>query len=137
MTEKATDYALKVKLELSYEAALERTMSALKDEGFGVLTRIDVKETLKEKLGSDFRKYTILGACNPPLAHQALSVDLDVGLLLPCNVVVYEEDNGSVVGIMDPMSMMGVIHHPGLEEVAGEARARLERVAGALRGTQE
>jgi uncharacterized protein (DUF302 family) len=132
MTSETTRYSLKVKLGLPYEQALERVTEALKEEGFGVLTRIDVKATLIEKLDAEFRKYVILGACNPPLAHRALAADLDVGLLLPCNVVVYEEEGGSVVGIMDPISMLGIIHKPGLEEVAREARSRLERVAGAL-----
>jgi uncharacterized protein (DUF302 family) len=87
---------------------------------------------MKEKLNADFREYTILGACNPPLAHRALSADLDVGLLLPCNVVVYEEEGGSVVGLMDPISMLGIITNPEIEPVAKEARSRLERVAKAL-----
>ena len=135
MTQKATEYAMNIKLNMTYEEALEAVTEALKREGFGVLTNIDVKATLKDKLDADFRKYSILGACNPPLAHRALSADLDVELLLPCNVVVYEEDGGSVVGIMDPISMLGVIHQPELEEIAQEARARLERVAGVLQGS--
>jgi uncharacterized protein (DUF302 family) len=132
MTQKTTDYALRVQLGLPYEQALEKVTEALKSEGFGVLTRIDVKATLKEKLDADFRKYVILGACNPPLAHRALGADLDVGLLLPCNVVVYEENGGSVVGIMDPIAMLGIIHKPEIEDVANEARARLRRVIEAL-----
>ncbi len=132
MTQKTTEYAINVKLDLPYEQALEKVTEALKGEGFGILTRVDMKATLKEKLDADFRKYAILGACNPPLAHRALSADLDVGLLLPCNVVVYEEGEGSVVGIMDPISMLGIISKPELEEVAREARSRLERVAEAL-----
>ncbi len=132
MTQKTTDYAINVKLDLPYEEALEKVIQALKEEGFGVLTRIDVKETLKEKLSADFRKYAILGACNPSLAHRALSADLDTGLLLPCNVVVYEEGEGSVVGIMDPISMLGIISKPDLEAVAREARSRLVRVSKAL-----
>jgi uncharacterized protein (DUF302 family) len=106
--------------------------AALKEEGFGILTEIDVKATLKKKLDADFRKYVILGACNPPLAHRALSAELEIGLLLPCNVIVYEEDDGSVVSIVDPISMLGVVESPELEPVASEARARLERVGKAL-----
>ena len=133
MTRKTTEYAIKVTLDLPYEQALEKVTESLKGEGFGVLTRIDVKETLKEKLGADFRKYAILGACNPTLAHQAVSADLDAGLLLPCNVVVYEEGEGSVVCIMDPISMLAIISKPELEGVAREARTRLQRVAQTLR----
>lgn len=128
MSEKNT-ISLKTKLELPYEQALEKTTAALKAEGFGVLTEIDVKRTLKQKLDADFRKYTILGACNPPLAHRALSIELDLGLLLPCNVIVYEADGGSVVSIVDPLSMLGLVDNPDLRQVAQEARARLERVS--------
>ncbi|MGD8794579.1 MAG: DUF302 domain-containing protein [Anaerolineae bacterium] len=109
-------------------------MEALKQEGFGVLTEIDVKATLKQKLDADFRKYTILGACNPPLAHRALRTELEIGLMLPCNVIVYEKEGGSsVVSIVDPISMLGVVESPELEPVADEARARLRRVAEALK----
>jgi uncharacterized protein (DUF302 family) len=132
MATEKTDYALRAKLNLPYEQALEKVTEALKGQGFGVLTRIDVKATLKEKLDADFRKYVILGACNPPLAHRALSADLGVGLLLPCNVVVYEENGGSVVGIMDPIAMLGIIHKPEIEAVASEARIKLRRVIEAL-----
>jgi uncharacterized protein (DUF302 family) len=128
------DLALRVRLEVPYEEAVERVTAALKEEGFGVLTEIDVKATMKKKLDADFRKYAILGACNPPLAHKALSTELEIGLLLPCNVIVYEEDGGSVVSIVDPISMLGVVDSPELEPVANEARARLERVAKALGG---
>ena len=104
-------------------------IAELKKEGFGVLTKIDVKATLKEKLNTDFRKYSILGACNPPLAHQALNTDLEVGLLLPCNVI---EDGGSVVAIWDPYPMLAVMNNPDLDSVAQQARDRLQRVIGAL-----
>jgi len=123
---------LRAKLDMSYEAAVERTKAALKEEGFGVLTEIDVKATLKEKLDADFRKYVILGACNPSLAHQALNTELEIGLLLPCNVIVHEEDGGSVVSIVDPIAMLGVVENPDLEPVAQEARTRLQRVVEAL-----
>jgi len=129
-----------VQLDIPYEQAIEKTTAALKTEGFGVLTEIDVKKTLKEKLDADFRRYVILGTCNPPLAHRALLADLDVGLMLPCNVIVYEEGDGSVVNIIDPLVMLGVAgkgpYDPALSEVAQEAQAKLERVAEILK-TQE
>ncbi|NIW94675.1 MAG: DUF302 domain-containing protein, partial [Phycisphaerae bacterium] len=124
MTKTVTDYAYRTKLDLPYEQAVEKTTAALKEEGFGVLTEIDVKATLKKKLEADFRNYVILGACNPPLAHQALNTELEIGLLLPCNVIVYEEDGGSVVSIVDPISMLGVVENPELDPVASEARSR-------------
>jgi uncharacterized protein (DUF302 family) len=126
------DLALRTTLDLPYEQAVETVVAALKEEGFGVLTEIDVQSTLKKKMGADFRKYVILGACNPPLAHRALSTTLDVGLLLPCNVVVYEQDEGSVVAILDPLSMLGVAENPELDPVAQEAQTRLRRVIDAL-----
>jgi uncharacterized protein (DUF302 family) len=126
------DLALRTTLDLPYEQAVERVTVALKEEGFGVLTEIDVKATIQKKLGADFRKYVILGACNPPLAHRALSTTLDVGLLLPCNVIVYEQDEGSVVAILDPLSMLGVAENPELDPVAQEAQTRLRRVIDAL-----
>jgi uncharacterized protein (DUF302 family) len=134
MPSEISDLALRVRLEVPYEEAMDKVTSALKAEGFGVLTEIDVKATLKKKLDADFRRYVILGACNPPLAHRALGTELEIGLLLPCNVIVYEEDGGSVVSIVDPISMLGVVDSPELEPVADEARARLGRVAKALGG---
>jgi uncharacterized protein (DUF302 family) len=142
MTEKKGDrnmddirsYSFQVRLDLPYEDAVARTTAALKAQGFGVLTEIDVKATLKQKLGVDFRKYVILGACNPPLAYRALSSDLGVGLLLPCNVVIYEDNGRSVVSILDPITMLDVAHNPELDGVAQEARTRLEQVAKALPG---
>jgi uncharacterized protein (DUF302 family) len=99
-----------------------------------VLTQIDVKATLKQKINADFRRYVILGACNPPLAHRALSANLDVGLLLPCNVTVYEEGNGSVVTAVDPVEMLGVLKEDAVaHEVAVEARTRLQRVIASLK----
>jgi uncharacterized protein (DUF302 family) len=132
MTGTITDDALRARLDLPYAQAVERVTAALKDQGFGVLTEIDVQATLKKKLGVDFRKYVILGACNPPLAHQALNADLEIGLLLPCNVIVYEDDGASVVAIIDPIAMLEVAGNPALETVAREARARLRRVIAAL-----
>lgn len=118
-----------VELKTDYEDAIAKTTAALKAEGFGVLTMIDVQQTFKQKLNADFRRYVILGACNPPLAYRSLSTDLEVGLLLPCNVIVYEENGGAVVSIVDPLSMLGVIASPELESVANEARTKLGRVA--------
>jgi uncharacterized protein (DUF302 family) len=127
-----TDLGFQSKLNLPYEAALEKVTEALKAEGFGVLTNIDVKETMKKKLDVDFRKFAIFGACNPPLAYKALNARPDVGLLLPCNVIIYEEGTGTVVNIIDPISMTNFIQDPVLETVAAEARARLNRVSEAL-----
>jgi len=119
-------------LNLPYESALEKVTDALKAEGFGILTSIDVKKTMKKKLDIDFRKYTILGACNPPLAHKALTARPDVGLLLPCNVIVYEEGDTTVVNIIDPISMTNFIQDQSLAAVAEEARQRLKRVSDAI-----
>jgi uncharacterized protein (DUF302 family) len=111
------------------EEAVRRTTEALKQEGFGVLTTIDVQATLKNKIGADFKPYVILGACNPNLAYRALQAEEELGLLLPCNVVVYANGDGtSRVSIVDPHQMMGFVENPALEEVAGEAAARLQRV---------
>ncbi|MCC6348733.1 MAG: DUF302 domain-containing protein [Candidatus Eisenbacteria bacterium] len=117
---------------ISYEDARRRIEAALKAEGFGVLTEIDVRATLRAKLNVDFPNYVILGACNPTLAHQALSTDPGVGLLLPCNVVVRQDDEGSaVVSILDPEAMLKVApHSAGLEGPMREARERLQRALG-------
>jgi uncharacterized protein (DUF302 family) len=124
-----------VHLQMDFEAALVRVTDALKAEGFGVMTEIDVQETLKKKLGVDFRPYKILGACNPPLAYRALETAAEVGLLLPCNVTVAqaEDGNGVIVSLVDPLAMLGVVANPALKPVAEEAAARLGRVADALR----
>ena len=124
---------LSVRLRKNFDDVLAEVTAALRAEGFGVLTEIDVKETLKKKLGVDFRPYKILGACNPPLAYQALTVAPEVGFLLPCNVTVsYVDDQVTEVSIIDPLSMLGFVNQPDLEPVAAEARARLDRVAQAL-----
>jgi uncharacterized protein (DUF302 family) len=129
-----TKYGLHVEVPLDYDSAVERTTAALKQEGFGVLTSIDVRQTLKQKLDAEFRKYVILGACNPPLAQRALHAETDIGLLLPCNVIVYESGAGrSVVAAMAPMLMVGVVgENPELAAVAREADERLRRALGAL-----
>ena len=130
----ATNLGIQVHLDASYEAAVEQVTAALKEQGFGVLTEIDVKATMKKKLDVDFQKYVILGACNPPLAHRALSAEPAIGLLLPCNVIVYEDEaqGGSVVSLVDPIAMLGFVGNAALAPVAQEARTRLEKVAAAL-----
>ena len=123
-------------LDLPFEDAVKKTTEALKAEGFGVLTQIDVKTTLKEKLGEDVEPHIILGACNPPLAHKAISSAPLVSLLLPCNVTVRQTEQGSLVSIINPQTMLAIEdlrENPGVEEVATEAAARLQRVADALR----
>jgi uncharacterized protein (DUF302 family) len=126
-------YGIERRLDLPYDDAVERVTAALQGQGFGILTEIDVRATLKKKLDLDFRRYVILGACNPPLAHRALSAELDVGLLLPCNVIVYEgEGGGSVVSAADPGAMMEISGNPALGPIAAEARERLERALAAL-----
>jgi uncharacterized protein (DUF302 family) len=127
-------YGFGTSIALPYEQAIERTRSALKEQGFGVLTEIDVKATMKAKLDVDFRPYVILGACNPPLAHRALSADLGIGLLLPCNVIVYDNgDDTSTVEVMDPEAALGLVgDNPAIAEVAREARTRLQHALHAL-----
>jgi uncharacterized protein (DUF302 family) len=130
MSQPTTDYGMRAHLDLPYEQAIEAVTAALKTEGFGVLTQIDVKATLKQKLDVDFRRYIILGACNPPLAHRALTTETEIGLLLPCNVIVYEDESGegSVVSIIDPYAMFSAGISADLAPVADEAAARLRRV---------
>jgi uncharacterized protein (DUF302 family) len=120
-------YAFSKKLEgVSMEQALEKVTAALKENGFGVLTKIDVKETLKKKLDVDFRPYVILGACNPKLAHKALQGDPSIGLLLPCNVVVQESDGGALVSFADPKAMFELVEDAPIEGIAEEARRLLQ-----------
>ena len=128
-------FGFSVQLKTDFDSAIQRVTDALKAEGFGVLTEIDVKATLKKKLDVDFRPYKILGACNPPLAHRALTADPQIGLLLPCNVVVAQgEEEGMIdVSLIDPISMLGVVSNPDVESVAQDARARLERVTESLK----
>ncbi len=127
-------YGFKKPLDMPPDEADARVREALKNEGFGVLTEIDVRDTLKQKLGVDFRPYRILGACNPPFAHRALSQELDIGLLLPCNVVVYagEREGTSVVAVLDPAKQLAISGRSDLEPLAAEVRARMKRVLDAL-----
>ncbi|MBA7476844.1 hypothetical protein ES707_12240 [subsurface metagenome] len=120
-------------VETSFEETLERVASALQEEGFGVLTEIDVQETLKKKLNVDFRKYRILGACNPPFAYRALQAEDKIGVLLPCNVIVQETTEGSVeVSAMDPAEAMAMIENADLKDVAEQVRGKLQRVIDSL-----
>ncbi|HVI83956.1 MAG TPA: DUF302 domain-containing protein [bacterium] len=123
-----TRYAFGTKVALPYQEAVRRTTELLKEEGFGVLTEIDVRKTMREKLNADFRPYVILGACNPHLAHRAFQAELGIGLLLPCNVIVYEEGDGSVVSVMDPRAALEIAGNDALRPIAEDARARLDRV---------
>jgi len=134
MDAQTISYGFKKTVALSVEAADLRLRDQLKKEGFGILTEIDVKATLKEKMDVDFRPYKILGACNPPLAHQALSSETDIGLLLPCNVIVYEgdEEGTAVVGVLDPKVQLGITGRDDIDHLATEVRARMERVLAAL-----
>lgn len=116
-----------------YPQAVEQTKAALQEEGFGVLFEIDVQRVMKEKRGTDFRPYVILGACNPQLAHRALEAEIDLGLLLPCNVVVYAEDGGSVVMAMDPEAALGLVGNPALHALAQEVKTRLRRAIERIR----
>ncbi|HKK13902.1 MAG TPA: DUF302 domain-containing protein [Gammaproteobacteria bacterium] len=125
-------YGFTVKISDSFEDAIARVTQALKDEGFGVLTEIDVAGTLKAKLGLERSPYRILGACNPTLASQALEADPDIGMLLPCNVIVRQDEDGVTVGFMDPQAVLNLVDQPGVETLAKEVRARLERVREAI-----
>lgn len=128
------DYGIRRELALPFEQAIDKTRVALQQQGFGVLTEIDIKAKLKEKLGVDFKRYVILGACNPALAYKALQAEPEIGLLLPCNVIVYEvDDRSSVVAAIDPDSMAAVIgDNRAVQEVARDARLRLERALAGL-----
>jgi uncharacterized protein (DUF302 family) len=128
-------YGFTIKVSGEMDTVRERVTAALQQEGFGVLSEIDVAATLKKKLDIDRKPYLILGACNPVLANQALNADPDIGLLLPCNVVLREEDDGSItVGFMDPAAVLSLVDREGVEVLAAEVRSRLERVRDALAG---
>ncbi len=127
------NYSYSRVVALTYEASIEKIVANLKEEGFGVLTEVDVKKTIEEKLGVDFRPYTILGACNPSLAHRAFQVEEEIGLLLPCNVIVYVNKEGeTVVSALDPEVAMLVVDNPVIAEVASAVRARLMAAVDAL-----
>ena len=126
-------FGIRRTLDLGFDEALAKVPEALKAEGFGVLTEIDVQATLKKKLDVDFRRYRILGACNPPFAHRALQHSLDVGMLMPCNVIVYETDDGkTVVSAVDPMQTMAAQGDAAIQTLAEEVRRKLERVVASL-----
>lgn len=126
-------YARSITLDLPFAQALTKTREALAEQGFGVLTEIDVQATLRNKLGQDMEPYVILGACNPQLAHQALEIDRDIGALLPCNVVVREQDNGSAVLILDPQIIASLPGRDELQPVADDASRRMDAVLTSLR----
>ena len=125
-------YGISKTVSLSYQQAIDKVTVELKKEGFGVLTTIDVSDTLKKKLDIDFPNYIILGACNPPFAHKALAAEEEIGLLLPCNVIVYEKDGTTHLSAFDPLVMKKLIDNPVIETVAMEIRQRLERVIAAV-----
>jgi uncharacterized protein (DUF302 family) len=126
------NYGFTRKVEMPFAEAVSHVTEALKKEGFGVLTEIDMKAKLKEKLDVDFRDYVILGACNPNLAYQALQEELDLGLLLPCNVIVYEEGSSSVVAAIDAGKMMSVVENPKLESISGMVNEKLKRAVESI-----
>lgn len=126
-------YSFSTEITDDFNAAIDKVTEALKQEGFGVLTSIDIQATMKAKLDVDGKPYTILGACNPPLAHKALDADPDIGLLLPCNVVVRENDKGSItVSFMDPEAVLGLVNRDDIKELAADVRARLKSVCDSL-----
>ena len=128
-----TNYGFGKPVDLEFDAAVDKVTEVLAGEGFGVLSDIDVAGKMKEKLGKDMPRYRILGACNPPLAYQAVSAEEEIGLLLPCNVVVREDGDGHVhVSFMDPQAVMGLVGNPGVEPLAVEVKAKLEKVLEAL-----
>lgn len=134
VSQQASSLGVSIRLKTDFDTAVARVTAALKVEGFGVLTEIDVKDTFKKKLDVDYRPYKILGACNPPLAYRSLQAAPEVGLLLPCNVIVYQFSEAEIeVSLVDPLVMLGVVSHPEVAEVAREAGARLQRVAESLR----
>jgi len=134
MVRQTTRYGIGVTVPLAYERAVERIREELQKEGFGVLTEIDVKATLKKKLDVEFRPYVILGACNPPLAHQALTAERDIGLLLPCNVIVYQGDDPgtSIVAALDPVEALSLTGRADIAPLAQQVRVRLARALEAL-----
>jgi uncharacterized protein (DUF302 family) len=134
MIDQRNAYGMRKRVSLAYDDAVQRAKDALAAEGFGILCDIDVAATMKRKLDVDFRPYVILGACNPPLAHRALTVEPDIGLLLPCNVIVYADDEPgqSVVAVIDPVSVLGLTGNPDLKPLAEDVRTRLTRALDAV-----
>lgn len=134
MIEQSSPYGMRIVVEMNYSQAVERAREALAAEGFGILAEMDIAATLKKNLDADFRPYVILGACNPPLAYQALSAELEIGLLLPCNVVVYaaDEPGQSVVAAMDPIAALGLTGNDAIEPIARDVKERLRRVLEAI-----
>lgn len=126
------NYGISKTVSLSYEQAIEKVTEELKKEGFGVLTTIDVKETLKNKLDVDMPNYIILSACNPPFAHKAIQAEEEIGLLLPCNVIVYEKNGTTHVSAFDPMVMEKILENPAMQPIAEEVKKKLERVIAAM-----
>jgi len=127
-------YGFSIRVSGSMDSVIEKVTEALKTEGFGVLTEIDVKATLKKKLDVDRKPYMILGACNPQLAHQAINAEPDIGLLLPCNVVVREEDDGSItVAFMDPSAVLELVDEPAIHDLAVQVKSKLEKVCNLLK----
>jgi uncharacterized protein (DUF302 family) len=129
------DYSITIHTPAPFAEAVARVRDALKAQGFGVLTEIDMRATLRDKLGEDMEDYLILGACNPPLAHRALGIDASIGLLLPCNVVVRADAGQTIVEALDPQTMVTITGQPALQPVAGEAAARLRAALDSLRET--
>jgi uncharacterized protein (DUF302 family) len=125
-------YGFSKTVAMPYEQVIEKVTAELKKEGFGVLTSIDVKETLKQKINVDFKKYAILGACNPPIAHRALQEEEELGLLLPCNVIVYEKGDRTCVSIFDPMVMTWIMENDNMKPIATEVQEKLQRVLKAI-----
>jgi uncharacterized protein (DUF302 family) len=132
MMSTSRDYAFQATIKSSYDDTLEKLGAALKEEGFGILTSLNMQAILKEKLGAAFRRYSILGACNPPLAQRALERDLDAGLILPCSIVVYEEEGDTVVSIANPLAFVSLLDNAELEPIAEEATSKLQRVLHAV-----
>jgi uncharacterized protein (DUF302 family) len=122
-----TSYGMSRKVDIGFDEAEAKVRATLKEQGFGILTEIDVKKTLKDKIDVDFRRYTILGACNPKLAHKALTLEMEIGLMMPCNVIVYEDDEGATrISAIDPMSAMDVVGNDGLKEFASQVQEKLK-----------
>jgi uncharacterized protein (DUF302 family) len=126
------NYGFSKIVALSFDEAIKKVTNELKKEGFGVLTAIDLKETLKKKIGVDVPRYTILGACNPHFAHKALQTEVEVGLLLPCNVIVYESDGSTHVSVFDPLVMEKIIENPAMKPIAEDVQQKLRRVIAAM-----